>query len=165
MDSKQLQHELSEDQTVSLRRRRAIIAASLAGMASMSLVSLYQTGLIKHLPDVPLRTFDSDKVSASAAAFRWGVPDGTLAAMGCALNLPLAALGGRDRAHERPLIPILAAAKGAFDAAIAIRYTYEMATVRGAWCSYCLVGALVDFVVFGLTLPEAHTALGVLRDR
>ena len=51
----------------SLRRRRAIIATSLAGMASMSLVSLYQTGLIDHLPDLPLHAFDSDKVSASAA--------------------------------------------------------------------------------------------------
>jgi hypothetical protein len=36
-------------------------------MASMSLVSLYQTGLIDHLPDLPLPTFNSDKVSASAA--------------------------------------------------------------------------------------------------
>ena len=36
-------------------------------MASMSLVSLYQTGLIDPLPDLPLPTFDSGKVSASAA--------------------------------------------------------------------------------------------------
>jgi uncharacterized membrane protein len=164
MDPQQLQRELSQDQTASLRRRRAIVAASLAGMASMSAVSLYQTGLIDHLPDLPLPGFDSDKVSASPAAFRRGVPDGTLAAMGCALNLPLAAFGGRARARDRPLIPLLAAAKGAFDVAIATRYIYEMATVRKAWCSYCLVGALVDFVVFGLTLPEARSAVSTLRE-
>ena len=66
MDPKQLQRELSQDQTAFLRRRRATIAASVAGMASMSRVSLYQTGLIGHLPNVPLHAFDSDKVSASA---------------------------------------------------------------------------------------------------
>jgi hypothetical protein len=33
----------------------------------LSLVSLYQTGLIDHLPDLPLPAFDSGKVSPPAA--------------------------------------------------------------------------------------------------
>ncbi len=159
MDQQQLRTTLRHGKSADLRRRRAIIAVSLAGMTSMSAVSLFQTGMLKHLPEVPLPGFDSDKVNDAGAAYRWGVPDGTLAAMGCALNLPIAAMGGDNRAREQPLVPVLAALKAALDAAIAARYLYEMPTKRGAWSSYGIVAALVDWTVFGLTLPEARSAL------
>lgn len=146
-----------------LRRRHAIIATSLVGMATMGAVSLYQTGMIRRLPDLPLRSFDSDKVNGADAAYRWGAPDATLAVMGCALNLPIAASGGPARADERPLLPIIAALKGTLDAGIAARYLYEMPAQRGAWSSYSIVAALVDFTVFGLTLPEARKAWAALR--
>jgi hypothetical protein len=75
MDPQQLQRELRQDQSADLRRRRAIAGVSLAGMASMSLVSSYQTGLIKHLPDVPLRRFDwawcARRGAATASSARW----------------------------------------------------------------------------------------------
>ncbi len=161
MDQQQLRTALRHGQTADLRRRRAIIAVSLAGMTSMTLVSLFQTGMLKHLPEVPLPGFDSDKVNGAGAAYRLGVPDATLAAMGCALNLPIAAMGGADRAREQPLVPVLAALKGALDAAIAARYVYEMPAKRGAWSSYSIVAALVDWTVFGLTLPEARRALAL----
>ena len=165
MNPKQLRGDLRQSVSANVRRRRAIISVSLAGMASMSAVSLSQTGLIAHLPDLPLPGFDADRVNLSDAAFRFGVPDGTLAVMGCALNLPIAAWGGEDRAREQPFVPLLAAAKGALDAAIAARYIYEMAARRKAWCSYCLAGAFADFAVFGLTLAEARTALAAVRNR
>lgn len=148
MDQQQLRTALRQGKTADLRRRRAIIAVSLAGMTSMTLVSLFQTGMLKHLPEVPLRGFDSDKVNGAGAAYRLGVPDGTLAAM-----------GGADRAREQPLVPVLAALKGTLDAAIAARYVYEMPAKRGAWSSYSIIAALVDWTVFGLTLPEARRAL------
>ena len=165
MDPHQLRGDLRHSVSANMRRRRAIIAVSLAGMASMTAVSLSQIGLIAHLPDLPLPGFDADRVNLSDAAFRFGVPDGTLAAMGCALNLPIAAWGGQDRARAQPFVPLLAAAKGALDAAIAARYLYDMTARRKAWCSYCLVGAFVDFAVFGLTLPEARTAFAAVRNR
>ncbi len=165
MNPKQLRTDLRQSVSGNVRRRRAIIAVSLAGMASMSAVSLSQTGMIARLPDLPLPGFDADRVNLLDAAYRFGVPDGILAAMGCALNLPIAAWGGEDRAREQPSVPLLAAAKGVLDAAIAARYIYEMAARRKAWCSYCLVGAFVDFAVFGLTLAEARTAFAALRKR
>ena len=164
MDGQRLRSELQQGQSDDMRRRRAIIGLSVAGMASMSGVSLLQTGLIAHLPDLPLPGFNAARVSSSDLAYRWGVPDGTLAAMGCALNLPIAAWGGQNRAREQPLVPLLAAAKAALDAGIAARYLYEMPSRRRAWCSYCIVAALVDFAVFGLTLPEARKALTALRN-
>ena len=62
-----------------MRHRRAVVGLSLVGMASMAATSLLQTGVIRHLPDPPLRGFNSDKVNLSQAAFPLGIPDGTLA--------------------------------------------------------------------------------------
>ena len=72
MDRQQFSRELREGTSDDLRRRRAIIAISLAGMASMSTVSLYQAGMLKQLPDLPLSGFDSEEVAGSPAAYWWG---------------------------------------------------------------------------------------------
>ena len=52
-----------------LRRRRWLVGLSLLGTTAGGLVGLYQTGIIKHLPDPPPRgrsgLFDSDRVDAS----------------------------------------------------------------------------------------------------
>lgn len=57
----QLRHDLQQDETSDLRLRRGIIGLSLIGMASMTAVTLLQTGIVKHLPDPPVGNFDSDK--------------------------------------------------------------------------------------------------------
>ncbi len=51
LEPQQLRRELQEKQTKNLNRRRAIIGLSLLGMGAMTMVSLFQTGVIKHLPD------------------------------------------------------------------------------------------------------------------
>jgi len=78
MKPQQLRRELQEGRNDDLWRRRAIIGLSLVGAAAMTAVSLFQTGVVKHLPDPPLESFDSDKVNSSDTAYMLGVPDGTL---------------------------------------------------------------------------------------
>jgi hypothetical protein len=102
MESQQLRRDLREDDSAEMRRRRAIIGLSLAGMTAMAPVSLLQTGIVRHLPDPPIDGFDSDKANLSDVAYRLGTPDATLALASLAANLPLAAWGGRDRARRRP---------------------------------------------------------------
>ncbi|MCA1669726.1 MAG: hypothetical protein LC793_20515 [Thermomicrobia bacterium] len=48
--SEQLRHGEGND----LRRRRAVVGLSLVAVGSMGLISLYQMGIIKHLPEPPL---------------------------------------------------------------------------------------------------------------
>jgi len=159
----QLRRELQHGETDDLRRRRAIIGLSLIGMASMAAVSLLQTGIVKHLPDPPLRSFDSDKVNASDTAYQLGVPDGTLSLASLAANVPLAAFGGAERAGHQPLVPLVAAGKAAVEAVVAGWYFYQMPAKEKKWCGYCIVGALANFGIFALTLPEAKKALTQLR--
>ena len=158
-----LRRELRQGGTGNLRRRRAIVGLSLVGVGAMAAVSLLQTGVIKHLPDPPLDSFDSDKVNSSDTAYMLGAPDGTLSLASLAANVPLAAFGGAGRAKERPLVPLLAAGKAAVEAAIAGWYFYQMPAKEKKWCGYCIVGALANFGVFALTLPEAKESLSALR--
>jgi hypothetical protein len=59
-----------------LDRRSKILCLSAIGLVDFSIISLYQTGVIKKLPDIPLPIFDSNKVNAAESAYQFGVPDG-----------------------------------------------------------------------------------------
>lgn len=148
-----------------LQRRRAVILASLFGMTSMGLVTLLQTGVIRHLPDPPLETFDSDKVNTSDTAYALGAPDGALSLAGLAINIPVAAFGGVSRAKQMPYVPLAAAVKSGLEAAAAGWYFYQMPAKEKKWCAYCIAGAIANFTVFALTLPEALKAWKHLRSK
>ncbi|HKN86568.1 MAG TPA: vitamin K epoxide reductase family protein [Nitrospiraceae bacterium] len=160
MKAQQLREELQEGDTRDLRHRRGIVAFSLIGMASMAAVTLYQMGLIRHLPDPPLSRFDSDRVNGSDTAYQYGVPDGTLTLAGHATNAAMAAFGGIRRAVEQPWVPIAASGKAGLEAAVAAKYLfYQMPVVEKKWCGYCIVDALMHIGTFALTLPEAFRAI------
>lgn len=150
-----------------MRWRRGIVGASLVGMAAMGVVSLYQTGVIRHLPDPPTRWphFHSDKVNASPTAFGYGMPDGPITLAAHAVNLALAAAGPPDRYRRRPWLPLLASLLSGAQAAVAAKYLFhQMPYVDEAWCPYCVADALTHFATFALTLPEVAQAMGALVD-
>lgn len=158
----QLRDEIRDDPGRDMRLRRNAAAVSLVGIASMAIVSLYQMGKVRHLPDPPTSTphFDSDKVNATTEAFGYGMPDGPLTLLAQATNLAIAAAGPADRARTRPWLPIVAAVVAAPQAAVAAKYLFhQMPNVDEAWCPYCVVDALTHFATFALVLPEALSAM------
>jgi uncharacterized membrane protein len=157
-EPQKLRRELQESNSSGMNLRRAIIGLSLLGMGAMTAVSLFQTGIVKHLPDPPLDNFDSDKVNSSDTAYALGVPDGTVSLASLAANIPLAAFGGENRAEEKPLIPIAFAAKATIEAAVAGWYFYQMPTKEKAWCGYCILGAAANVGIAALALAEAKRA-------
>jgi uncharacterized membrane protein len=160
----QLRQELQQEHTSDLRRRRGVIGLSLVGMASMTAVTLLQTGIIKHLPDPPFGNFDSDRVNSSDTAYRLGAPDGSISLASVAANIPIAAFGGADRAQTKPWVPLVAALKATGEALAASWYFYQMPAKEKAWCGYCIVGALANIGIAALTISEARKALAVLRN-
>ncbi|HJT17840.1 MAG TPA: vitamin K epoxide reductase family protein [Thermoanaerobaculia bacterium] len=143
--------------TPELARRRGIVALSLTASAAMGVIALYQTGIIKHLPEPPLRSFDADRIDASAEAYkRFSTPDSLLGLGSYAMTAGLAAMGGRDRAR---LISLAMAAKVAFDAANAMRLTVVQWKDFRAWCFWCLIAAGATFAMVPLVIPEAIEAI------
>jgi len=157
-EPQRLRRELQESNRPEMNVRRAIIGLSLLGIGAMTAVSLFQTGIVKHLPDPPIDGFDSDKVNSSDTAYALGIPDGTLSLASLAANIPLSAFGGENRAAEQPLIPLAIAAKSTIEAVVAGWYFYQMPTKEKAWCGYCILGAAVNFGIAALTLKEAKLA-------
>jgi uncharacterized membrane protein len=159
-----LRHDLRTGASAAMRRRRAIIGLSLAGMAAMAPVSLLQTGVVEHLPDPPVGPFHSDQANLSEVAYQLGLPDGTLALASLAANVPLAAWGGEDRAQQQPLAPLAAAGKALVDAIGAASYFWQMASGKQPWCPYCITGAIANFAILALSVPEAVTAVNNLSE-
>jgi len=121
----------------------------------MSAATLFQTGIIKHLPDPPLPSFDADKVNSSHLAYRLGAPDGPLAVLDFAANLPLAAFGGIRRS---PWIALLAGGKAGMDMLGGAYYFSLMPRKEKAWCLYCILATLAEAAVLALALPEMGRA-------
>ena len=156
----QLSRELRRDSHPHLRRRRGVVALSLAASASMGVIALYQTGIIRHLPEPPLPMLDADKVDASAEAYeRFSTPDAILGLGSYAATMGLAAMGGSNRAAERPWIPLAMAAKVGFDVANAVRLTIDQWTKQRAFCFWCLIAAAATFAMAPLVIPETRDAL------
>ena len=155
----QLSDELRKGVSRDLSRRRRIVALSLVASGSMAVITLYQVGLIKHLPEPPLPFMNADKVDASAEAYeKLSTPDAVLGLGSYAATMALAAMGGADRVRTMPWVPIALAGKVAVDVATAAKLSIDQWTKHRAFCFWCLLAAAATFATAPLVVPEAIAA-------
>jgi uncharacterized membrane protein len=166
MNPKQLSHELRQGKNPDMTRRRWIIGLSMLGGSMGQLVTLYQTGIVSHLPDPPVPFFDADRVDASDYAYsRLNSPDGPLMVANYALTAWLASAGGLDRARRNPLIPIAMGIKLVIDSAVAAELAREEWAENKAFCEYCQVATVCSLASLVLALPEVTSAIRTLLGR
>jgi hypothetical protein len=164
MKPEELSEQLRKGMGGFLKQRREIAGLALGAAGAMSLIALYQLGLIEQLPDPPLPYFDSEKVNAGAEAYsRLSMPDAPIGLGSYAATLGLAAMGGENRAEEKPWIPLALAAKTLADALQAGKLTVDQWTKHRAFCVWCLIAAGCTFATVPLALPEAREALRNVR--
>ena len=160
MDPTQLSRELREGDDPDLTRRRWIVGLSLGGAAAGAAVTLYQMGIIKRLPSLPVKLFDAEKVDASDYAYeRLDTPDGTLMIGTYAVTAIFAAAGGKDRAEDNPAVPIALAAKCLYDVFTNLKLAREEWADNRALCDYCQSASLMSIASAALSLPEAARAV------
>ncbi len=166
MTPRELSTELRTGEGGYLPHRRGIVACGMAAAGAMGLITLYQIGLIKHLPEPPLPGFNADKVDASEEAYSYfETPDAVIGLGSYAATMGLAAMGGKDRAKSQPWIPLALLAKVTADAAQAAKLTLDQWTKHKAFCFWCLLAATATFVSLPLAIPEGIAALPRLRGR
>lgn len=166
MTPKQLSRQLREDDDQFLCKRRGIIACGLAAAGAMGVITLYQIGIIKHLPEPPIPGFDGDKVDASEEAYSLlQMPDAFIGLGSYAATMGLAATGGKDRAQTQPWIPLALLAKATADAAQAAKLSVDQWTKHKAFCFWCLLAAAATFAALPLAVPEGLAAANQLRKK
>lgn len=160
----ELSRRLRRGQGQFLDARRRMAGLTLAASASMGLISLYQLGAIRSLPDLPFGPFDADKVDASEEAYAYfATPDAVLGLANYAATLMLIAAGGRDRAATLPWLPLALAAKLTADVVASGKLSVDQWTQHRAFCIWCLLAAGATFASLPQILPEARAALRTLR--
>jgi uncharacterized membrane protein len=162
IDPSELRRDLLVGRSGDLRRRRFIIGLSALGAAVLTLGTLRQTGLLRHLPDLPCDAFGANQVTTSDEAYAMGAPDAPVAATSYLANAVLASFGTEERAERLPWVPLLATAKAAVDVAGAAVYLRYMIVKEKVWCVYCLTAGATSLGVLVSTLPESRRALRTL---
>jgi uncharacterized membrane protein len=139
-----IRHELLNGTDEDLQTRRKIVGLSAFGLLDFAFLSLYQSGIIKKLPDLPFPAFDSNKVNASPDAYQMGAPDATISAWIYATNMVLSTAGGSEHSGRKPILDLLLGATIAANAAGALYYLYNMAFYQKKICPYCIAGAVIN---------------------
>lgn len=158
MHPERIRKELLHGRSAELNRKRKIIILSAIGLLDFTAISLYQSGIIRRLPDLPFRIFNTNKVNASEKAYALGLPDGTLGASLFALNMVLATAGGSSRTGRKPVYDLLLGGSILANAGGAVEYLFNMTTKQKKVCLYCLAGAGISFTSLKLIAPDALKA-------
>src|SRR4028118_2198666 len=166
MDPKQLSEELRQGQNPHMTRRRWIIGLSMLGGSMGQAVTLYQTGIVNHLPNPPgQKLFDADRVDASNYAHnKFNSPDGSIMVANYAITAWLAA-GDLDRARRNPLLPIAMGIKLVLDGVTNVELARQEWSENKAFCEYCQVATLCTIASIVLAVPEVTTAVRTLLGR
>lgn len=161
-----LSRELRESDDPRLARRRKVIGLSFLSAGAMQVVALFQSGILRRMPEPDLPYLDAEKVDASDEAYRTlSTGDGFLGLLSYGATAALAAMGPADRVRAAPWLPLGLAAKAVADAGTAAKLSVDQWTKHRAFCSWCLLSAAATFAVLPLVWPEAREALHELRSR
>jgi uncharacterized membrane protein len=154
----ELLHGTEED----LQKRRKILGLSALGLLDFALISLYQAGVIKKLPELPFPGFDSNKVNAAPDAYQMGAPDATISAWIYATNMLLATVGGTEHSGRKPIYDLLLGTTIAANAAGALYYLYNMTFYQKKVCPYCIAGAAINLASAVIMRPVFMKSLSKL---
>lgn len=164
MDADTLSRELRLGSSRFLRLRRKVLGLSLVASGAMATISLYQTGIIRHLPEPPLPHLNADQVDALGEAYAiLETPDAVLGLLSYSVTACLAAASGEDRWRTRSWLPLALAGKVTGDAIAGSKLTVDQWTKHRAFCFWCLIGAGASLASVPLAIPEARAALRRIR--
>jgi uncharacterized membrane protein len=153
MNAAAIRQELLTGTGKDLEKRRTIAALSAIGLVDFAFLSLYQSGVIRRLPELPIKGFDSNKVNAATEAYQMGAPDATISACVYASNMVLATAGGTEASGRKPVFDLLLGSAIAGNAAGALYYLHNMIFQQKKVCPYCVVGAAINLASAVIVAP------------
>ncbi len=144
-------------------KRLWLSALALVGCGIASYLALYQLGAVANVWE-PLFGNGSRAILQSSASRLLPVPDATLGAFGYLLEAVCAVIGGQDRWRSMAwMVFVYAGIVGLFALVSAALIILQFAYFH-AWCSLCMVSAVISFVIAGLAFDEPCASLLFLQN-
>jgi uncharacterized membrane protein len=130
---------------------KPMMGACCIALGTLVPVALYQTGLLSRLPDPPGKVFDSERITESAEAHPFGIPDSLLGLGSFGTTLALILFAKRSRVAGK-----LLGGKLALDLSMAVFNATRQVAKFGKLCSWCTATALA-------TGAMAYAGRGTIR--
>lgn len=146
-------------------QRLPIIAVALVGVAVSGYLAAFQLGYLETVwepffGDGSRRVLES---RVSEIVSPGPVPDAALGAVGYATDAVTGAVGGRERWRRRPWIVVVFGVAVGPLGAVSIALVVIQPVIVNAWCTLCLVSAVISLVMIGPALDEVLASLQYLR--
>lgn len=148
-----IRQELLTSTNADLNRRRNVLRLSALGIADFAFITLYQSGAINRLPELPFKVFDSNKVNAAPEAYSMGAPDGAISTLLYAAGMVLATWGGTETSGRKPVHDVALGSVVAANTAGAIYYLGDMIFKQKKVCPYCIAGAAINIASAVIIAP------------
>jgi hypothetical protein len=145
--------------------RLPVIGIALVGVAVSGYLALYQLGYLATVwepffGDGSRRILES---SISRTISPGPLPDAALGTVGYLTDAVTGAIGGQKRWQRRPWIVVIFGVAVGPLGAVSIALVVIQPVLVNAWCTLCLVSAVVSLAMIGPALDETLASLQYLR--
>jgi uncharacterized membrane protein len=151
-----------DDNPSSWSQRLPIIALALAGFGIAMYLALYQWGVFASVWE-PFFGEGSRVILTSSISRLLPVPDAALGAFGYLLDAVAGVIGGRQRWRTMPWIVVVFGLAVGPLGAVSILLVIFQPVLFDAWCTLCLVSALISLLMIGPAMDEFLASLQYLK--
>lgn len=149
----------------SWRQRLPIVGIALVGVVVSGYLALYQLGYLQTVWEPFFgdgsRTILESQFSKLISP--GPVPDAALGTFGYLVDAVTGVIGGRERWRTRPWIVVVFGLAVGPLGAVSIALVVIQPVVVGAWCTLCLVSAVISLAMIGPAMDELLASLQYLR--
>lgn len=142
--------------------RIPIIVLAVVGVAIATYLSLFQFGVIGAVWE-PFFGNGSRKILNSRISHILPIPDAALGASSYLIDAVTGAIGGRERWRTRPWVVVVFGLAVGPLGAISILLVILQPVLYSAWCTLCLLSAVVSLGMIGPAMDEMLASLQYLR--
>ncbi|HET9846471.1 MAG TPA: vitamin K epoxide reductase family protein [Nitrospira sp.] len=139
-----------------------LVAVALVGFAVSGYLALYQLGYFSEVWEPFFGTGSAD-VLHSALSRVLPIPDAALGAAAYVADGITGVIGARDRWRSMPWMVILFGLAVGPLGLVSILLVIAQPVVLHAWCTLCLVSALISLIMIGPAMDEVLASLQFLR--
>lgn len=143
-------------------QRFPIVGLALVGVGIAGYLALFQLGVVASVWE-PFFGNGSRVILTSRVSYVLPIPDAALGAMSYFLDAATGVIGGRERWRRRPWVVVIFGLAVGPLGAVSILLVILQPVLLDAWCTLCLLSAVVSLAMIGPAMDEMLASLQYLR--